>query len=104
MNIFIKGKFYIPLSEEQKKELARTLHNLGISNREMKIYKDSDSPTIIEIPDNATNGDIIKALFNYEIVDDFHYSYVIDIENNGYYVQFDKEWWNAPYKKGENNE
>lgn len=37
------------------------------------------------IPDNATNGDIIKALF--PKIDD-NYSNVIDL----------KLWWNAPYK------
>ena len=42
MNIFIKGKFYIPLMEEQKKELVRTLQKMGISSREIKIYKGSD--------------------------------------------------------------
>ena len=42
MNIFIKGKFYIPLMEEQEKELVRTLQKMGISSREIKIYKGSD--------------------------------------------------------------
>ena len=39
------------------------------------------------IPNNATNGDIIKALF--PKIDD-NFSNVIDL----------KLWWNAPYKKG----
>ncbi len=39
------------------------------------------------IPDNATNGDIIKTLF--PKIDD-NFSNVIDL----------KLWWNAPYQKG----
>ena len=40
------------------------------------------------IPDSATNGDIIKALF--PKIDD-NFSNVIDL----------KLWWNAPYKAGD---
>ena len=37
------------------------------------------------IPNNATNGDVIKAMFPNEY----------DFETD-----FDAEWWNAPYQKG----
>ena len=37
------------------------------------------------IPDNATNGDVIKALFPNE---------------HDFETDFDEEWWNAPYQKG----
>ena len=59
------------------------------------------NPNIIEIPDNATNGDMIKALFDCELNDELCYSYLWKIDKNGYYSQFDKDWWNAPYEKGE---
>ena len=36
-------------------------------------------------PENATNGDMIKALFPCE-----------DLEED-----FDSEWWNSPYKRGD---
>ena len=39
----------------------------------------------IPIPDNATNGDVIKAMFPNEY----------DFETD-----FDAEWWNSPYQKG----
>ena len=44
--------------------------------------------TLIEISNNATNGDIIKALFP-------HLKYT-ELRSD--------DWWNAPYKKGEHNE
>lgn len=49
------------------------------------------------LPDNATNGDMIKAMFN---------CMVIDITNGKVYVEkiyfpFNKNWWYAPYKKSE---
>ena len=37
------------------------------------------------IPDNATNGEVIKALFPNE---------------HDFETDFDETWWNAPYKKG----
>ena len=36
------------------------------------------------IPDNATNGEIIKALFPNE---------------HDFETDFDEEWWNSPYQK-----
>lgn len=48
----------------------------------------------IEIPEGATNGDMIKAMFpNEEIIEsDGACVYV------GAKMRFDKDWWNAPYK------
>ena len=64
-------------------------------------------PTVpaILIPDNATNGDMIKTLFadNFTIneylndtrglIGEVHLCHGRDL-----LVQFDKGWWNAPYK------
>lgn len=44
------------------------------------------------IPDNATNGDVIKAIFpNNDTVK------VMEIRMKG-------DWWNAPYQKGDKND
>ena len=48
----------------------------------------------IPIPDNATNGDVIRALFKpnrVERTDDD-----VIVEN----YDFSKKWWNSPYQKG----
>lgn len=43
---------------------------------------DIDSaPTVFELPDNPTNGDVIKAIFPNKT------------------TVHDVEWWNSPYKK-----
>ena len=47
------------------------------------------------IPDNATNGDMIKALFSDEIVECSTSSIWY-----GDLLMCDAEWWNAPYQKG----
>ena len=59
-----------------------------------KCFSDS-----VILPDNPTNGDMIKAMFN---------CMVIDITNGKVYVEkiyfpFNEDWWNAPYKGGEEN-
>ena len=60
----------------------------------------------INIPDNATNGDVIKALFpNWEYKDSavkigYDYNHYIDCYvTKTWVVSFDKYWWNAPYKE-----
>ena len=45
--------------------------------------------TVLTIPDNPTNGDMIKAMFPNE--GDFE-------------TDFDADWWNAPYKGGQKND
>jgi hypothetical protein len=56
------------------------------------------------IPDNATNGDVIKAIFPNTEVDDYDYGKdpVIDVYgiDDTEYITLRKDWWNAPYKKG----
>ena len=58
-------------------------------------------PTVLTMPDNPTNGDMIKAVFpNFEedvtIVSD-----TILLERYMPYckMQFHRDWWNAPYKE-----
>lgn len=52
----------------------------------------------IEIPDNATNGDMINALFpnakNIRVDGGYPLNYIIE----GEWHRNLKEWWNAPYK------
>jgi len=56
------------------------------------------------IPDNATNGDVIKAMFPNAKVDDYDYGKdpVIDVYgiDDTEYITLRKEWWNEPYQKG----
>lgn len=47
----------------------------------------------VEIPDNATNGDVLKALFPNERI-----GHCEDCTDLGDIATFDDEWWNSPYK------
>ena len=47
----------------------------------------------IQLPKNATNGDIIKALFP-EIA-------LYEKKHNGIEITFNGSFWNAPYKRSE---
>lgn len=54
------------------------------------------------IPDNPTNGDMIKALFPGAKIDTNVYTYVIEVKlpyhtKHDTGLLFDKDWWNAPY-------
>ena len=48
----------------------------------------------ITIPENATNGDIIKTLFP---TIDKHQNMLLENHSNN--ILFDNEWWNTPYRK-----
>ena len=72
----------------------------GITNP-FKIYISNGTP----IPDNATNGDVIKAMFGADKVFGFiHYVHLMakvgNWFNEGVVAEFDKDWWNTPYQKG----
>ena len=70
-------------------------------------------PTVnaIEIPDNATNGDVIKAIFNIsdsEIDEGLSTTYIytktrvlkgVSQDHLREQITFNREWWNAPYRK-----
>ena len=56
------------------------------------------------IPDNATNGDVIKAMFDVKETD-MSNTYCVrfpnELADDAHY--FFKDWWNAPYQKGNTN-
>lgn len=64
----------------------------------MGIFHIIDEVKNVSIPDNATNGDMIKALFANVRIDKFIHDVNIRA-NNSVVAQFDKSWWNSPYKE-----
>ena len=75
--------------------MARDWKNAGwLFNKELKAIHDGTP-----IPDNATNGDMIKLLF--PKIDKYNNMLLEEHKTN---VLFDDKWWNAPYKRGETNE
>ena len=56
----------------------------------------------IEIPENATNGDVIKVMFpNGKVIEcdeAVGYEQMLD-DKYSYCSWFDGLWWNAPYRK-----
>lgn len=56
----------------------------------IKIIKDD---VVYNIEDNATNGDMIKAIFPNELL-----TSITSTLWWGDNMSFNKDWWNAPYK------
>lgn len=50
---------------------------------------------LAKLPDNCTNGDVIKAMFPNELL-----TSLVGTLWWGDNMSFNKEWWNAPYKAG----
>lgn len=56
----------------------------------------------IVIPENATNGDMLKIIFKPYLVTETAYGYHVFLTENDYktgeWLNYSKIWWNAPYK------
>ena len=66
-----------------------------------KQIEDISPVPAIPIPENATNGDVLKRLlYGKAIITEFIHDVNISV-NNKVIGQFDMEWWNSPYKRGE---
>lgn len=71
---------------------------MGIANTIAEDEKKKRERNIIEIPDNATNGDVIKAVFPGAKLEEsrllvFMFAQDFDVS------LIDRDWWNAPYDK-----
>jgi len=77
--------------------------------KEMGNVIDADNEVVAEairngtpIPDNATNGEVIKAMFHdAEIHLDGN---DVFFHHMGFWIKYNIRWWNAPYQKGGANE
>ena len=81
---------------------------IDIDDSYYKVYKTSDKYNIdlsigelaikngIQLPDNATNGDVIMAMFDCMVIDISDGEVCVE----KIYFPFDEDWWNAPYKEG----
>ena len=95
------------ISREALEDLQEPAYseNHYIIDRVVSINAIRRLPTInaVVIPDNATNGDMIKALFPNVPVDKFFQDTIsfYPLMPNGLTdeVHFDECWWNAPYKR-----
>jgi hypothetical protein len=75
----------------------------GIIDEVEDIMSDLPNADVIPIPEGATNGDMIKAMFPNVIIEEstdvFHLKYETVNSDPLFCVQVSKKWWNAPYKK-----
>lgn len=79
-------------------ELPKHTNSLQIKvDNKVKPYKKVDA---IIIPEGATNGDVIKALFP-EIEMWGKSEKTLDYSLGGMIHRVTKSWWNAPYRKVE---
>jgi hypothetical protein len=64
-----------------------------------KQIEDISPVPAIPIPDNATNGDVIKALFPRIKIK--KYPTFLRVIEGEEYIPMTYDWWNSPYKRGE---
>ena len=85
-------KLIIDIPEDWEKGI-KNMYDWDIANF---LYETCRNGT--PIPDNATNGDVIKAMFpNTSLhINEMSYSVWVGYEE----MSFRIDWWNAPYQKG----
>ena len=89
------------LFQEMRGRVFDELKALGEVDR-FKTAFDTAIEALKLIPDNATNGDVIKIMFpNIEMIINTETREVsIDNPKNTYMNFLDLDWWNAPYERG----
>ena len=85
------------LTDEEAMELMAEDMSIDIP-----IKHESKPYLMIPLPNNATNGDMIKIMFPHIRVNEYINS--IDVVGLDGMSVFSKEWWYAPYKKENKNE
>ena len=88
------------------KDFFAKFEELEAENENLKrlIANQKEPVKRIYIPENATNGDMLKAMFPNLDASVSGDGDVIDVYNLGRYCQtFDMDWWNAPYKVDKEN-
>ena len=98
-------KLIIDIDKEKYNQIINSYQGSNVRPKDYEIAVINGTP----IPDNATNGDVIKTMFGDDKVSAFM-GYVRIMAkvgnwcNEGVVAEFDKDWWNAPYQKGGTNE
>ena len=83
-----------------KEELTRNLKVNTFDTNISDVLKVLEN--CIEIPNGATNGDMIKTMFPYIEIEGIGGEIKCIATKNGT-SYFALDWWNAPYKKGTTN-
>lgn len=88
--------------EKDEEAISVAIASLKTDEAYQLEYENRD---FVEIPKGMTNGEVIQAIFGSDNVFGFiHYVHLMakvgNWFNEGVVAEFDKEWWNAPYKKG----
>lgn len=82
-------------------KVTKTEYSYQVTECDLKFGEEIilDGQKLIPIPDNATNGDMIKAMFpNGKYGTNGEFVHVYGVGGNGC-LGFTLKWWNAPYKR-----
>ena len=62
-----------------------------------------NAPTVeaIPIPEGATNGDMIRALYPNALIEKWNEYGTVRVWHDIYDVNYSMTWWNSPYKESE---
>lgn len=95
-------KLIIDISEELKSAVYRCGLFLNPTEK-VSLIDAINNGTVL--PDNATNGDMMKAVFNCKTSNEDS-DYLVKYSLDSIYEEVNSDWWNTPYKaeRKDNNE
>lgn len=75
--------------------------SLGISDRDIEFhYMLEEAKTVLTIPENPTNGDMIKALFpDGKICRTNDFEIGLSFKGDNWIIWFKESWWNTPWRE-----
>lgn len=93
----------MPTTDEWVEQIGnKAINEFVYEGRTLKEWIDlMASGKLVVTPDNATNGDVIKAVFP-NIIVEYGYGLAIGVDFGvGGERDLSRDWWNAPYKVGD---
>ena len=95
----MRHKQYI--TDEEYQKYIRTLDRYQADRDALEKIK-ANIPAVFTLPDNPTNGDVMKTIFPYaQIIEDLHSVGIMIKGNSNKIIWFEETWWNAPYRPEE---
>lgn len=97
-NLYIPNE--TPSSHTEHEEYGTLIPKLGL------LDEISDLPPVTPtFPKGATNGDIIRAMFPNAIIEINEIGSMVHVRYNNHtcWVNYELEWWDAPYKRGDSD-
>lgn len=94
------AKIIIDIQDDVYRVLKEDIYPIPDTERLALVFK-----TLVKkgtpLPDNATNGDVIKAMFPHHDIEVNEQKNYVQVFYDSFYTTYPLRWWLEPYKAGD---